>query len=620
MLGRYISAALLCLLAVLAGAVLAAPTSITSLGLTHDGNFTVLTVTGNGPVRVAHQSVEAKEGKPYRIVVDCLAARHGLPRMEFSRLPKSVITALRTSQYAVKPEEVVRIVIDLAGEAVYRVETQGMTTKVYVSDPATQSITQWVSTGTEGATEQARPTAPVTTVVQNPVLSPTTQKKPSAVALQNNTSTTTANKATTLTTPVASAVTPTPTAAKTETIAQKPTQKAEVTTVAKAPQAVTTQPATTVSPTPTAAKTETIAQKPTQKTEVATVAKAPQTVITPLTTTVTPTPTATKTETIAQKPTQKAEVTTVAKAPQTATTPPVMTVTPTPTAAKTDKVSSKSPQQAELATTMKPQQTLPAHATQDLAAQTATRAQAFASIKDKQTTPPAPGDIPTAKAVDVHKETPAQAKDAAVVEKRENVSQEPTQSAASPDKASTKAALIAPPLVKESKDKVLADVPEESAGTSDPEEDFMADNQVSPADLLPAVNQTSRYRRDAAKGADLKQTLVMQFPQRMVTQYEEGDTRDPFESLIDITKLGKRNGDVRRIPNIDALILVGVLESMEGRGAALMEDLDGIGYILKPGDRVQNGYVAQIDGQTVSFEINEYGWSRTVVKEMEKEK
>ena len=580
MLGRYISAALLCLLAVLAGAVLAAPTSITSLGLTHDGIFTVLTVTGNGPVRVAHQSVEAKEGKPYRIVVDCLAARHGLPRMEFSRLPKSVITALRTSQYAVKPEEVVRIVIDLAGEAVYRVETQGMTTKVYVSDPATQSITQWVSTGTEGATEQARPTAPVTTVVQNPVLSPTTQKKPSAVALQNNTSTTTANKATTLTTPVASAVTPTPTAAKTETIAQKPTQK----------------------------------------TEVATVAKAPQTVITPLTTTVTPTPTATKTETIAQKPTQKAEVTTVAKAPQTATTPPVMTVTPTPTAAKTDKVSSKSPQQAELATTMKPQQTLPAHATQDLAAQTATRAQAFASIKDKQTTPPAPGDIPTAKAVDVHKETPAQAKDAAVVEKRENVSREPTQSAASPDKASTKAALIAPPLVKESKDKVLADVPEESAGTSDPEEDFMADNQVSPADLLPAVNQTSRYRRDAAKGADLKQTLVMQFPQRMVTQYEEGDTRDPFESLIDITKLGKRNGDVRRIPNIDALILVGVLESMEGRGAALMEDLDGIGYILKPGDRVQNGYVAQIDGQTVSFEINEYGWSRTVVKEMEKEK
>ena len=292
----------------------------------------------------------------------------------------------------------------------------------------------------------------------------------------------------------------------------------------------------------------------------------------------------------------------MAKAPQSAAVP-TATI-------KTDKVSSRSPQQAELATTLKPQPTLPAQA-----ASPATPAKT-----DKPTTVPAPGDVPTTTAVDIHKATPTKAKEAVAAEKGENVSQAPTSSAASSDKELTKVAPIAPPLVKESKDKVLADAPEENAGTSDPEEDFLADNQVSPADLLPAVNQTSRYRRDAAKGADLKQTLVMQFPQRMVTQYDDGGARDPFESLIDITKLGKRNGDVKRIPNIDALILVGVLESMGGKGAVLMEDLDGIGYILKPGDRVQNGYVAQIDGQTVSFEINEYGWSRTVVKELEKEK
>ena len=44
-----------------------------------------------------------------------------------------------------------------------------------------------------------------------------------------------------------------------------------------------------------------------------------------------------------------------------------------------------------------------------------------------------------------------------------------------------------------------------------------------------------------------------------------------------------------------------------------------IGYILRAGDRVKNGYVAQIDKNAVYFQLNEYGWSRTVVKHMENE-
>ena len=71
---------------------------------------------------------------------------------------------------------------------------------------------------------------------------------------------------------------------------------------------------------------------------------------------------------------------------------------------------------------------------------------------------------------------------------------------------------------------------------------------------------------------------------------------------------------------METLNLVGILDAEEGKGSALLEDLDGIGYILKPGDRVQNGYVAQIDDQAIYFRINEYGWSRTIVKHMEKSK
>jgi len=89
--------------------------------------------------------------------------------------------------------------------------------------------------------------------------------------------------------------------------------------------------------------------------------------------------------------------------------------------------------------------------------------------------------------------------------------------------------------------------------------------------------------------------------------------------LIRLDKTSRRNMDLSRMPTIDALNLVGVLHSEDGKSAALMEDLDGIGYILKPGDRVKNGYVGQIDDQGISFQINEYGWDRTVTKYLQKE-
>jgi hypothetical protein len=130
---------------------------------------------------------------------------------------------------------------------------------------------------------------------------------------------------------------------------------------------------------------------------------------------------------------------------------------------------------------------------------------------------------------------------------------------------------------------------------------------------------TSKFRRQSPKSSELKASQIVQFPQRMVIEYESGDAADPFSSLIRLDKTSRRNMDLSRMPTIDALNLVGVLHSEDGKSAALMEDLDGIGYILKPGDRVKNGYVGQIDDQGISFQINEYGWDRTVTKYLQKE-
>ena len=104
---------------------------------------------------------------------------------------------------------------------------------------------------------------------------------------------------------------------------------------------------------------------------------------------------------------------------------------------------------------------------------------------------------------------------------------------------------------------------------------------------------------------------MAEFPQRMVIEYAPGEFRDPFETLIDDTR--QSNGPrENRIPDVETSRLVGVLESNNGDNRALLEDLDGYGYILKAGDKVKKGYVDKIDADKAFFQLFEYGWSRTI--------
>ena len=111
--------------------------------------------------------------------------------------------------------------------------------------------------------------------------------------------------------------------------------------------------------------------------------------------------------------------------------------------------------------------------------------------------------------------------------------------------------------------------------------------------------------------AKLKGTIVAKFPTRMVIKYTPGMSRDPFKTLIDETK--KNDSQMqRKVPDIETLRLVGVIEAANGKNRALLEDIDGYGYILGEGDKVKKGYVSRIDSDKAYFQLYEYGWSRTV--------
>lgn len=154
----------------------AAQLSNITVGRSQD--FTVVTLFGDAPASVSHQAIEAKSGKPNRIVVDLTGVEHGLPKNNFDHLPAGSISRIRTSQFAVSPEPVVRIVLDLATAAAYKLETEGNNVRVMVSLPSDPPIANVWSATNAPVLAQTVPSspkeasAPVTTVSTKPATTP----------------------------------------------------------------------------------------------------------------------------------------------------------------------------------------------------------------------------------------------------------------------------------------------------------------------------------------------------------------------------------------------------------------------------------------------------------------
>ena len=96
-------------------------TFITNLSLENKKDFTYFTIFSEGKIEFNHFILPAKDDKPDRIVIDLKNAVHQLPKYNYIDLPWDMITAIRTSQYQVKPEKITRIVLDLKEPVVYRI-------------------------------------------------------------------------------------------------------------------------------------------------------------------------------------------------------------------------------------------------------------------------------------------------------------------------------------------------------------------------------------------------------------------------------------------------------------------------------------------------------------------
>ncbi len=97
--------------------------------------------------------------------------------------------------------------------------------------------------------------------------------------------------------------------------------------------------------------------------------------------------------------------------------------------------------------------------------------------------------------------------------------------------------------------------------------------------------------------------------------YQSYGKGDPFKALVD----GRyERTSSSELVDVNSAALVGVVWSDDDQ-FALVENGEGFGYILRVGDRVQNGRVVSIRKDRLTARMTLYGISNTVVLRLEKQ-
>lgn len=442
------------------GQVLAS--QVTDVALHYQDGSTVTRIDIKGQVRFTHQTEEAKDGKPFRVIVDVLSATHHLPAKDFLSLPECPVVKIRTSQYSVKPEKVVRLVFDMEEATFYRVDSDNNSITLFFPDKQRRKFAGWSSA---------------------------TYTVTSGVAQKTATETPDQSKA----------VASTAQAAKSKK------------TVVELNQAIDED------------RLSSLAGEPAKKEPVPTV--------------------------VEQKSTARAksQAERAPAAPEARQVP--VLIVDVPYGPEFDENLLKPPVLEPVG---------------DVSGVT----------KDQADKPVVAVDQPG-----------------------------PTLAVAdNQDKQK---------LVKKSAQKKATTTPDKAIDQKKAGETQDSTATIKDKKDTDKKAPTSRFRRSPTRPTKIKGTLVAEFPKRLVIKYKARSSRDPFETLINEAKT--YNSPIeKRIPNVEGLELVGILESEVGANSALFEDKNGYGYILKEGDKVRKGYVLRVEHDRVYFQIFEYGWSRTV--------
>jgi hypothetical protein len=180
----------------------------------------------------------------------------------------------------------------------------------------------------------------------------------------------------------------------------------------------------------------------------------------------------------------------------------------------------------------------------------------------------------------------------------------------------------APPKPETKAPVEVVEVEEEDSVIPPATTDEVMKPAVEPEDVAPVretASSSTSDGKDAIKPVELAVSSTASMtpgvpvdttPKRQTVEYTASSLKDPFIPLIGVGKI------VEGLPSLENLKLVGILENSE-MNRALLEDGEGNGYILKPNDRVQSGYLVTVTESKAIFQVTEYGWTRTVALELE---
>jgi len=565
-----------------------------SLQSQKDG-YTAAHIGVQGTVRFTHQTEQAKDGKPFRVIVDVLSATHQLPTKNFLSLPECPVQKIRTSQYAVKPEKIVRIVFDMEEETVYRVDSDGSSITLYFPDKHHRQFSSWSSSIWA---ETSKASQEITSTKSQPTAKAVTGK-----ANQPKKSVAEINKAIDKDRLISLAGEPSSVPTTSKAGEKKPALVLDKQKPASSQN----------SPSGSSAAVQAAHGVPAGRPDLPYGPQIDSSLLEPST----PQPLI---EASSVSKGETKEISTVDKeqpGAKEATTAPVKkqlasneklatsatgAKTAPPEDTKTAKLSSQKSSTPQIASTEP--ESKKASQLKQVVPQPPVAKQAKSEPKAPKASAKVEKPVSSQLAANVQKQpkATASASKKPAVNKAHDEADQPVLTFSSPS--------AQPAPSASAKNKVTEST---SKATNKDQTSSRQDSTVTLKDQKSTSKKksTSRFRRSPTQPSKIKGTLVAEFPKRLVIKYKAKGYRDPFETLINEAK--KYNNPVeQRVPNVEGLKLVGVLESEAGVNSALFEDKEGYGYILKEGDKVQKGYVLRVEHNKVYFQIFEYGWSRTL--------
>ena len=145
--------------------------------------------------------------------------------------------------------------------------------------------------------------------------------------------------------------------------------------------------------------------------------------------------------------------------------------------------------------------------------------------------------------------------------------------------------------------------------------------QVEPAKIPPPATSTGRTgTRVASSGSSAvstvtpdasRRTQLAQIDEHVTYQYNAIGRRDPFQSLLSGDFVGADvGGDAP--PDPGGMKIVGIVWGASDQ-FAMVEDVRGNSYVLRKGDKLQNGYVESLRRDAVVVNVTADGQSQQVV-------